>query len=109
MSAGAASRRWWHTLKLWVCCHVPTASALEALTWIQQGQQFDAAIIDVLNSEMHGLTLASEIRRYHDAHALPLILGRYAWPAWYIATGRLKAIIRCCCTSRCGCFSSRRR
>ena len=32
------------------------------------------AIIDVLNSEMHGLTLASEIRRYHDAHALPLIL-----------------------------------
>ena len=23
---------------------------------------------------MHGLTLASEIRRYHDAHALPLIL-----------------------------------
>jgi signal transduction histidine kinase/CheY-like chemotaxis protein/HPt (histidine-containing phosphotransfer) domain-containing protein/PAS domain-containing protein len=52
----------------------PTVSALEALTWIRQGQRFDVAIVDVLNSEMHGLTLASEIRRYHDAHALPLIL-----------------------------------
>ena len=27
---------------------VPTASALEALTWIRQGQLFDVAIIDVL-------------------------------------------------------------
>jgi len=51
-----------------------TCSALEALTWIRQGQRFDVAIVDVRNSEMHGLTLASEIRRYHDAHALPLIL-----------------------------------
>jgi PAS domain S-box-containing protein len=52
----------------------PTASALEALTWIRQGQLFDVVIADVLHSEMHGLTLASEIRCYHDAHALPLIL-----------------------------------
>jgi PAS domain S-box-containing protein len=52
----------------------PTASALEALTWIRQGQLFDVVIADVLHSEMPGLTLASEIRRYHDAHALPLIL-----------------------------------
>jgi PAS domain S-box-containing protein len=63
-----------------------TASALEALMWVRQGQLFDAAIVDVLNSEMHGLTLASEIRRYRDAHALPLIfvdmLGRHALPRW---------------------------
>jgi signal transduction histidine kinase/CheY-like chemotaxis protein/HPt (histidine-containing phosphotransfer) domain-containing protein len=52
----------------------PTASALEALGWIRQGQQFDIAIIDVLHTEMDGPTLVSEIRRYHDSHALPLIL-----------------------------------
>ncbi len=51
----------------------PTVSAIEALSWIRQGQLFDIAIVDVLNSEMHGLTLASEIRRYRDANALPLI------------------------------------
>ena len=28
----------------------------------------------MLNSDLHGLALASEIRRYHDAHALPVIL-----------------------------------
>jgi signal transduction histidine kinase/CheY-like chemotaxis protein len=51
-----------------------TDSALEALTWIQRGQQFDIAIVDALISDMHGLTLASELRRYHDAQALPLVL-----------------------------------
>jgi PAS domain S-box-containing protein len=64
----------------------PTASAFEALSWIRQGQVFDIAIVDVLHSEMHGLTLASEIRCYHDAHTLPLILmdmfGRHSVPLW---------------------------
>jgi CheY-like chemotaxis protein len=52
----------------------PTSSALEALAWIRQGRPFDIAVVDVLNSDMHGLTLVSEIRRYRDARTLPLII-----------------------------------
>jgi CheY-like chemotaxis protein len=58
----------------WGMLPVATVSAFEALAWIRQGQVFDVAIVDVLNGDMNGLALVSEIRRYRDASALPLIL-----------------------------------
>jgi signal transduction histidine kinase/CheY-like chemotaxis protein len=58
----------------WGMLPITTNSALEALTWIQQGLPFDIAIASVSNRDMHGLALASEIRHYRDASALPIIL-----------------------------------
>ena len=52
-----------------------TASPLEALDWIRQGDSFDVAILDMQMPEMDGLTLAKEIRRLQTpASKLPLIM-----------------------------------
>ncbi|HLE27353.1 MAG TPA: GAF domain-containing protein, partial [Anaerolineales bacterium] len=51
-----------------------TASPVEALSWVQHGEAFDAAILDVHMPEMDGVTLATEIRKHREAQALPLIL-----------------------------------
>jgi PAS domain S-box-containing protein len=51
-----------------------TASGLEALAWIRQGQPFDVAVVDLRNSDIHSLALVSEIRRYRDPGMLPLIM-----------------------------------
>jgi signal transduction histidine kinase/DNA-binding response OmpR family regulator/HPt (histidine-containing phosphotransfer) domain-containing protein len=52
-----------------------TASPIEALSWIRDGDLFDVAILDVQMPVMDGLTLAAEIRRARDSSApLPLIM-----------------------------------
>jgi CheY-like chemotaxis protein/HPt (histidine-containing phosphotransfer) domain-containing protein len=62
-----------------------TASPVEALNWVRQGDSFDLALLDMQMSsadaigEMVGLTLAAEIRRERDAmgesHApLPVVM-----------------------------------
>ena len=51
-----------------------TSSPRQALEWIRDGTPFDVAILDVNMPEMDGLTLASEIRQYRDASALPLVM-----------------------------------
>jgi signal transduction histidine kinase/DNA-binding response OmpR family regulator len=51
-----------------------TALPSEALEMIRRGDAFDLAIIDLRMPDMDGLMLASEIRKYRDASALPLIL-----------------------------------
>ena len=51
-----------------------TGSPLEALEWIQQGDPFDLAILDMQMPDMDGLTLAGEIRRVRDAQSLPLVM-----------------------------------
>jgi signal transduction histidine kinase/CheY-like chemotaxis protein len=58
----------------WGMLPCATVSALDALAWIRQSQPFDVAVVDVRNSDMPGLMLAAEIRRYRDARALPLIM-----------------------------------
>ncbi len=51
-----------------------TASPAEAMTWIERGDPFDLAVLDVRMPEMDGLTLARAIRRHRSARALPLLL-----------------------------------
>jgi PAS domain S-box-containing protein len=48
------------------------ASGREALQWVQQGETFDIAILDVRMPEMDGLTLAREL--YQVRPAMPLVI-----------------------------------
>ena len=49
-----------------------TESATEALRWLEQGEAFDLAVLDMHMPEMDGLTLAAQVRKLRPA--LPLIL-----------------------------------
>ncbi len=60
--------------RVWNMIPRETASPREALDWIRRGDPFDLALLDMQMPEMDGVMLAQEIRRYRDAHALPLIM-----------------------------------
>ena len=51
-----------------------TESPREALRWIQTGERFDVAILDMHMPEMDGVALARAIRQEPGGEALPLIL-----------------------------------
>ncbi|MEW5956266.1 MAG: response regulator [Chloroflexota bacterium] len=53
----------------WGMSYRETTSPHEALTWLQQGERFDAAILDMAMPDMDGLTLATEIRRLEEGGA----------------------------------------
>jgi PAS domain S-box-containing protein len=50
-----------------------TGSPTEALDWIQQGETFDVAILDMKMPEMTGLEMAAELARLHDSPP-PLVM-----------------------------------
>ncbi len=61
-------------MQKWGMISRDTASALEALQWLQQGEEFDIAILDMHMPEMDGLELGKQIRQIKSAQALPLVL-----------------------------------
>jgi len=58
----------------WAMTHEQTSSPTEALSWIEQGREFDIAILDMSMPEMDGIELARSIRRFQSPEQLPLIL-----------------------------------
>jgi CheY-like chemotaxis protein len=60
--------------RVWGLKVTDTSSPAEALAWVQRGEPFDIAILDSVMPEMDGAVLAAEIRKYRDAHALPLVM-----------------------------------
>lgn len=50
----------------WGMLYQETASPVEALAWVLQGEPFDVAILDMQMPEMDGLTLAAEIRQIEE-------------------------------------------
>lgn len=58
----------WHMIPR-VC-----ATPMEALTWVRQGEPFDAAILDWHLPEMDGVMLAAEIRQVVGGQRLPLVM-----------------------------------
>lgn len=58
----------------WEMIPSTAVSGPEALQWLQQGQTFDIAILDMQMPEMDGLALAKEIRKYYNPNNLPLVM-----------------------------------
>ncbi|MBP6507111.1 MAG: response regulator, partial [Opitutaceae bacterium] len=70
----ATSRRILTTLAAgWAMQSRAALSGREALDWLQGGERFDIAILDMQMPEMDGTTLAAEIRQICGA-AMPLVL-----------------------------------
>jgi PAS domain S-box-containing protein len=59
---------------LWGMIPSAAASAAEALDLVRHGHAFDVGILDMSMPEMDGLGLATEIRKFRDPQALPLIM-----------------------------------
>ncbi|MFU8827002.1 MAG: response regulator, partial [Brevefilum sp.] len=61
-------------LTTWGLTSQTTGSPGECLTWLQQSDPFDLAILDLHMPEMDGITLGQQIRQQCEASAPPLIL-----------------------------------
>ncbi|MGH2722326.1 MAG: ATP-binding protein, partial [Actinomycetota bacterium] len=63
----------WHT-RNWEMIPHATASPKEALGWVEQGDEFDLAILDLHMPEMDGVTLATKLRALRDRERLRMVL-----------------------------------
>ncbi len=61
-------------VKSWGMLPRDTASPLEALSWIRQGDPFEVALLDFQMPEMDGMALATEIHRLRPANQLPIVM-----------------------------------
>ena len=64
---GAYLESWGMTVRM-------TGSPREAVGWVEAGEPFDVAILDMHMPEMDGVMLARRIREHRTATALPLLL-----------------------------------
>lgn len=60
--------------KEWGLVPHAASTANQALDWLEQGKNFDLAIIDMEMPKVNGLSLITEIRKEFDAQELPIIL-----------------------------------
>jgi CheY-like chemotaxis protein len=51
-----------------------TASPQEALDWVRGGQEFDAAVLDLLMPDLDGVELAEELRAHNPDHPIPVVI-----------------------------------
>jgi len=58
----------------WGMVPYAAATAREALTWIERGDLFDVALIDVQMPDMDGYEVAAELRRHRSAAQLPILV-----------------------------------
>ncbi|MEP6519529.1 response regulator [Microcoleus vaginatus FACHB-2002] len=58
----------------WGMQSLAAQSGVEALNWLESGETFDVAILDMQMPQMDGLTLASAIHQHPKCHRLPLVL-----------------------------------
>ncbi len=63
-----------HLMKQWGMQPHETASAAEALQWVESGRRFDAAVLDFQMPELGGARLAEELRRQPGLESLPIII-----------------------------------
>jgi CheY-like chemotaxis protein len=62
-------------VELWQMRPQATASPMEALAWLRQGDSFDVAVLDMQMPDMDGLTVAKEIRKLQTPNSrLPLVM-----------------------------------
>jgi CheY-like chemotaxis protein/anti-sigma regulatory factor (Ser/Thr protein kinase) len=61
-------------LESWEMTNKDTDSPKQALKWIADGEDFDAAILDMHMPEMDGLELALEIRKMEAGKDIPLLM-----------------------------------
>ncbi len=61
-------------VKSWGMLPRDTHSPYQALEWVEAGEAFDVAILDMHMPEFDGLSLAREIRKHRDRETLPMIL-----------------------------------
>jgi signal transduction histidine kinase/CheY-like chemotaxis protein len=60
--------------KQWGMLPRATTSAQEALSWLERGDPFDVAILDMQMPQMDGLQLGGEIRKVRSRNEMPIIL-----------------------------------
>jgi signal transduction histidine kinase/CheY-like chemotaxis protein/HPt (histidine-containing phosphotransfer) domain-containing protein len=58
----------------WGMMPVPTDSPIEALEWVERGDLFDIAVLDMQMPVMDGLELGRRIRASEGGRALPLVM-----------------------------------
>jgi CheY-like chemotaxis protein len=93
----ATSRRILATfLDRWGVESSASASPLEALGWVRDGQAFDVAVLDMLMPERDGVELAADLRELRPEHPIPVVIlssiGAHGRPGANVASLLVKPV-----------------
>jgi CheY-like chemotaxis protein len=61
-------------LRRWEVDAAATASPLEAIGWVRDGQSFDVAVLDLLMPERDGIELADDLRELRPDTPIPVVI-----------------------------------